>query len=533
MINGNRIAERETIPYQPGKLSMEMELLGISLAKSAQTILEELGSSCGTSQDNDDEEVHGGENPHETIEDVKSVIELGDSLSRIAWGTNAKDNRCYYIAGSGHTVKVKPKDESSNKDAVKKVENYLNQWMTDNGWGQRQAEVSQRLDRHGEVLDILYYDEADDKGLKLSFAEPLDVDDDPDSLFQHTQEENKEFIDELGVRRTNDIMYTPVAYFIDGGWYDDFKYKSKSNDLADIPANRILIQHRKRNVLSSDQRGLTLYWPVREELTWAKKHLANLIRTSNFQAAFGAIRTINEMHTGDAVKAYLGTRQTGVVGGGAPEKYDVPGPSVVTVPSSIKYDFPETARGAESQIEVNTTMLRAAAAGMKLPEFMLTANVGEGNFASTLVSEGPFHKGMQYEQHLMVQEDTPILWQVLYYAASKSLDGLTKEDVDSVMLEIKPPRVQTRNRVEDFEVNEKLWEDGLLSGKSLDASEDRDFEAEQAQIAIERETEHPAPLAITGPLDPATTPGPKKKPKSKALTEKGVMAGEPRETPEK
>lgn len=532
MINGSRLAANDSIPLRNTSLSMEMELLGISLAKSAKTILEELGSSCGTSQDNDDEEVHGGQNPHETIQDVKDVIELGDSLSRIAWGTNAKDNRCYYIAGSGHTVKVKPKDESSNKDSVKKVEKYLNQWMTDNGWGQRQAEVSQRLDRHGEVLDILYYDEDDDKGLQLSFAEPLDMDEDPESIYQHTQEENLPFIDELGVRRKNNIMYTPIAYFIDGGWYDDFKYKSKSNDLADIPANRILIQHRKRNVLSSDQRGLTLYWPVREELTWAKKHLANLIRTSNFQAAFGAIRTINEIHGVDPVKSYLGTRQSGAVGG-TPETYDMPGPSVVTVPSSIKYDFPETARGATSQIEVNTTMLRAAAAGMKLPEFMLTANVGEGNFASTLVSEGPFHKGMQFEQNLMVKEDTPILWQVLYYAASKNLDGLTKEDVDSVVLEIKPPRVQTRNRKEDFEVNEELWEKGQLSGKSLLASEDRDFEAEQAQIAIERKTEHPAPIAVSGPLDPATTPGPKVGIKGDGMTERGVMTGEPRETPEK
>jgi hypothetical protein len=53
-----------------------------------------------------------------------------------------------------------------------------------------------------------------------------------------------------------------------------------------------------------------LYWPVREELIFAKKLLANLMRTSSFQAAFGAIRTIMGNPSVDAVKSLVATMET-------------------------------------------------------------------------------------------------------------------------------------------------------------------------------------------------------------------------------
>ena len=195
---------------------------------------------------------------------------------------------------------------------------------------------------------------------------------------------------------------------------------------------------------------------------------------------------------------------------------------MVTVPSTVKYEFPETGLGQSNHIEVLVQLLRACASGMRLPEFMLTANVSEGNFASTLVSEGPFHKGMRFEQERMVEEDKRILMQALKYAASVGEHDLTAEDIDAVILHIKPPRVQTRNRKEDFEVNQKLWEDGLLSGKDFLASEGYEYESQHSQIANERENELPPPgqkaATVTGPVAGVQADG---------MQEPGVSAGEP------
>jgi hypothetical protein len=515
-------------PVTHNNFVTEMELLSISASKVARSILEELGTSCQGSQENSDGEVHGGENPHETIEDVREVLEIGDNLSRICWGSNALNNRQYYIVDTGHgPVTIKPKrDSASHKASAERVQGFIDDWIIETGWYRRQAEVSNRLDRHGEVFDMLYFQ--DDGILQLAFAKPMDLEDDADSKYLFVEDSELEFTDDLGVRRTNDLRYKPTAYYIDGNWYDDLPFNTPMKYLATIPKEtQTLIQHRKRNVLSDDSRGLSLYWPVREELTWAKRLLANLMRVSTFQASYGMIRTVNEMFGVDATKSYLNSQQTGKLGS-SPEKFDHPAPAVVTKPSSISYEFPETGAGISNHIETLVNLLRASASGMRLPEFMLTANVSEGNFASTLVSEGPFHKGMKFEQGQMVEEDMRILQQALRFAASKSVDGISDEDINNVTIEVKLPRVQTRNRKEDFEVNKQMYYDRAISRKTYAASEDRDDDAEQAQIAAEIPTEHTAPLATQ---KIPTPPGPEGTPDTSPLKEKGVMAGEPVEDP--
>ena len=325
------------------------------------------------------------------------------------------------------------------------------------------------------------------------------------------------------------MLYRPTSYYINEDWYPDLKFATPMGIVPEPLSltSRAAIQHRKRNVLGNDPRGLTLYWPVREELVWGKKLLSNLVRMSSFQAAFGAIRTINAGMGADAVRSWLSSQQTGGGATGQAETFDMPAPGVLTTSSNINYEFPETGKGAQNHIEVLVNLLRACASGMKLPEFMLTANVSEGNFASTLVSEGPFHKGMRYEQSLMVNEDLQIIYQALRYAAQTGVMDLSEADIDAVVIDIKPPRVQTRNRKEDFEVNQTLWEAGELSGKDWLAAEGYERAAQQAQITQERKAELELPKGSPhyGAGDP--TPGPDAAKKADPMAEKGVSAGNP------
>ena len=516
---------------------IENEKLAIAAAKAAAQIFEELGSCSGRTSSNGDELPFGGDEPVETIQDVREIIVLGDQLGRTPWGVNAKDNRSYYIADTGHTVTVKPKDEKNPQSvSVKKVEAFLRDvWFPENQWHTRQSEVSQRCDRHGEVFDLLHYD--DDGILRVYFGEPQDLDDDPKSQFVDPDDASKDYFDSLGVRKTNDVKAKPVAYFLKDVWYPDLRFATKGNALAKfegdvIPqmeesTDKILVQHRKRNVLSTDPRGLTLYWPVREELIFAKKLLANLMRTSSFQAAFGAIRTILGNPSSDSVKTYLNTQQTGGGSSGQSEQHDFPSPAVVTAPAQIKYDFPETGAGNSNHIETLVSLLRACSAGMKLPEFMLTANVSEGNFASTLVSEGPFHKSMRFEQSLMVQEDLRIIRQALWYAAASNDHDLTEADVNSVTIEIKPPRVQTRNRQEDHEVMKDWWDRGIVANKTVLAPEGLESEAENAQRKSEVPSELPLPAGSPNAPQNLGTPGPKTGNKADPMKEKGVSKKDP------
>ena len=139
------------------QMQISSEKMLIAAQKAITSMMEELGSSC-SSQANGDENVHGGEEPYQTLEDVNTVMVLGDSLARTPWGTNAKDNRAYYIADTGHDVKVKARSEgSASKEQVLRDQQFLEDWMKENDWKPRQSETSVRLDKHGEVFDMLFY----------------------------------------------------------------------------------------------------------------------------------------------------------------------------------------------------------------------------------------------------------------------------------------------------------------------------------------------------------------------------------------
>jgi hypothetical protein len=511
-------------------LGTALELLYVQMTKAAQGIVEDLGMGGGG--DIDDRDVPGGEDPFEkaTIDDIREMLATGESLSSTPWGDNASANRMFYTVDTGHSYSVKPKQGVESSGAVGRVETFLKSWLNENDWASRQGEVSLRLDKHGECLDLLYYDP--DGMLRTSFVEPSDLDEDPNSLFFKDEESDKPYIDNLGVRRTNDIRNLPVAFFVDGGgkgqWIGDLRFNTKSAALANWAENsrdlRCLVNCRRRNVLSVDPRGKTFFWNVRQELKWSKTLLSNLMRISSFQASFGAIRTISQAVGPDAVKSFLATSQSGSKDS-TPEQMGFPAPSVVTIPSTVKYEFPETGAGQSNHIEVLVQLLRACASGMKLPEFMLTANVSEGNFASTLVSEGPFHKAMRRNQDQMVREDRMVIHQALMYAAQSGSFDLSVDDVMSVNVEVKPPRVQTRNRMEDFEIGYKLWEGSLLDGKQLMAQEGFEFDQSQPQVKSERDEEIPPPMIAKVPVT-----GPAPDAKGDPMKEKGVSKGDPTKT---
>ena len=552
--------EDEDVPVGRGggdaSLLGALELLEHSKARLARQIIEELGTGCGLSGETDDRDVPGGEDPFEnaTIDDIRDLLDRGQQLAATPWGKNAWRNRACYIAGpQGHRYVVKPVAEttttatasagagsSESQDSVLRVQDYLRRWMESSAsgyWASRQSEVCRRLDEHGECLDLLFYEEG--RPLRLSFVEPSDLDEDPQSRYQ-PDTGGEEFVDVLGIRRTNDVLYRPVAYYVatvsdaSGQWLGDLEYHKRDKlEAANFgvfsPETRCLVQYRRRNVLSSRPRGLSLFWDVREELRWAKVLLGNLMRVSAFQAAFGAIRTINTSAGADAVKAHLQSQNSGKVGEPA-ERMEFPSPSVVTVPSSVKYEFPETGAGVTNHAEVELLLLRAVAAGLQLPEFMLTANVSQGNFASTLVSEGPFHKVITADQGQMVTEDLRVVWEALVWGALQDpASGITLADLAAVTIEAKPPTVQTRNRKEDWDIHFEAWKAGRISGKTLNASQGWEYDEEQEQRRAEGNeveppmTEHPAT---------AGTPGPDAQRQSDPLAERGVLAGDPgRRTP--
>jgi hypothetical protein len=132
---------------------------------------------------------------------------------------------------------------------------------------------------------------------------------------------------------------------------------------------------------------------------------------------------------------------------------------------------------------------------------------------------------MRRNQDQMVREDRMVIHQALMYAAQSGSFDLSVDDVMSVNVEVKPPRVQTRNRQEDFDIGYKLWEGSLLDGKQLMAQEGFEFDQSQPQVKSERAAEIPPPMIAKVPVT-----GPEPDAKGDPMKEKGVSKGDPTKT---
>lgn len=152
--------------------------MGIAMERLANSILEEL--EFGDSGTLDDRDSPGSEDPflEATLDDIHSYCGIGEDRSRTPWGCNAMENRGYYTVDTGHTYVVKPRDENADPDSqsVRRVEDFIELWMTENDWANRQQEVCHRLDQHGEVFDLMRYDT--DGMLRLAYVEPTDLEND-------------------------------------------------------------------------------------------------------------------------------------------------------------------------------------------------------------------------------------------------------------------------------------------------------------------------------------------------------------------
>jgi hypothetical protein len=124
--------------------------------------------------------------------------------------------------------------------------------------------------------------------------------------------------------------------------------------------------------------------------------------------------------------------------------------------------------------------LRAIAARLVMPEFMLTSDASNANFASTMVAEGPAVKNFQRLQWDEIFYDLELIWDALYYAAESGLlDAALLDRIDVIA---EAPIVQTRDRFKDAQTAQLLASLGWLSPQTGAAMFDLDYQQEQANI---------------------------------------------------
>jgi hypothetical protein len=353
------------------------------------------------------------------------------------FAVNGHENRISYVVGSGHTYRAMARAPSTPPEWTAGVQAVIEEFQRESKWHKRQQEIVRRKDRDGECF--LRFFTSPEGLLRVRFVEPDQVSTPPERAADPAAT--------FGILTERQDVESVLGYFIDGQW---------------VPAGEI--QHRKANVDANVKRGLPLYYPVCKNLRRAEKLLRNMSVVAEIQSAIAIIR--KHAAAGHAAVQQFARREADVVatdpGTGRTSHFRRYGPgTILDALSGTEYEFPAQGIDASRFVAVLQAELRAIASRLVMPEFMLTSDASNSNYASTMVAEGPAVKMFQRLQADMLQDDLEVMWRAV--AAAVRVGRLPPGLPMAVDIRGIPPTVGVRDRLQEAQADQILVECGAMS----------------------------------------------------------------------
>ena len=115
--------------------------------------------------------------------------------------------------------------------------------------------------------------------------------------------------------------------------------------------------------------------------------------------------------------------------------------------------------------------LRACAAALAMPEYMLSGDACNANFSSTMVAEGPAVKTFEEMQADLIEADVEIMERQFAIAARAGLiRGASEDDIlDRVKVEAEPPIIKSENRLQEAQADQILREAQVMCKETMAA----------------------------------------------------------------
>jgi hypothetical protein len=425
----------------------------------------------------------GSTNVHSGLSSEQQLQQAREQCRALAltneYAINGHENRISYLVGSGHTYRVvAKKGHQAPPSLLQHAQAVLDEFIRVNHWQRRQQEIVRRYDRDGEVFLRRFVDR--DGMTRVRFIEPGQVTapssraGDPAATF--------------GVLTEPDDVETVVGYFVDGRLIDSS-----------------LIQHRKANVDCNMKRGIPLFYPVRKNLRRAEKLLRNMSVVAEIQSAIALIRRHNGATRGGVQQFVAGQADATATSAttGRTSNYRRFGPgTILDAPGGIEYDFPASGLDASTYVTILQAELRAIAARLVMPEFMLTSDASNSNYASTMVAEGPALRMFERLQAELIEDDLEILQLVLQAAAEA--DRLPSSELQEIEIQVSPPSLAVRDPQKEASVYQIEHAAGILSPQTWSGLRGYDYDQEQANL---NEHARAKPAQTPASTDARTEPG--------------------------
>lgn len=260
-----------------------------------------------------------------------------------------------------------------------------------------------------------------------------------------------------------------VVFSPDGG---DWAYYSANSVAIARRAGSGLMEHFKRTPRNA-KRGVSEFYAVAKWLQHAEGLLENTAQGAQIQAAIAYIvqhaRGLEKSQVATAVagQAYRRVNEWTPNGSQTRNERRIEPGKVLHTPRGTSYTpAPMGGSNAPNFMIIEQALLRLAGVRWAMPEYMVSGDASNANYASALVAESPFVKAREADQVFYASCFRRILWKVLkiahaggYFSRDFAFDELAQQ----IAIDVTPPEVATRNKLEDAKAKEILLRNGIIS----------------------------------------------------------------------
>lgn len=424
--------------------------------------------------------------------DLAAIRGVARFLSESAYGQGILGSRRNYVVHTGFDYAATAKrGANAPEKLVVEVQRIIDEFLSANRWElDWEHELFDATETDGEVIVAL---ETDGDQVRARRAEPSWLTQPADTTHLERRINATGHLDWKYGIATEPTDATKIhGYFIQ--WNGD---PTAWNFYA---PSRML--HLKSNTPRHVKRGLSSFYPVDGQLTGATELLRRMTSGAGIQASIALIVEAaagsGSMGIGDSspIGRLANAGGSALRSGGAygRERYSDWGEGTVIDTKNKKFQAgPMAGTQAANYIQVLQAGLRAAGTRWNMPEYMVSGDASNNNYASILESGSPFVRGVESDQEKRVKAFERLLWSVIRIALENGRLNLRKygmtwldlRAVINVIVSGTSPAV--RDRVTDFAVDTVLNDKGMVSDESLATKYDWDWEEEKEKGAKARE----------------------------------------------
>lgn len=215
-----------------------------------------------------------------------------------------------------------------------------------------------------------------------------------------------------------------------------------------IPAE--VMHHARCGADSNERRGRSVFAPVLQTLDVYDKWLDTELRARRLQASIVLWRKVHGSPQVDGEAGADGVKRETVRPG-----------TIVTTSPGTELEFLQPKTNFGDAVGLGRQLLLAIAAGVGVPEYMLTADASNANFASTMVAEGPAVKLFQSLQQWLADDLTRFWRWIMQDAVDAAL--LPRDTFDRIHVEWTFPTLVARDRPAERMADVALLDHGVLS----------------------------------------------------------------------